>query len=110
MPPRKFLSLTQQFLSKIFGSLVATELSILHFVFFYKNFTKISQHESKLGFFPSRSHIGRDSGCSSKIGIIPTKSEWLDRLNHAGNSDCNIPPYFQKDHVVLNILLKGYLY
>ena len=30
---------------------------------------KISQHESKSGFFPSRSHIGQDSGYSSKDKI-----------------------------------------
>ena len=35
-----------------------TELSILQFVFFYENLTKIS----------------------SKIGIIPTKSGWLDTV------------------------------
>ena len=45
--------------------------SILHFVFFYENLTKISQHESKSGLFPSRSRIGRDSGFSSKIGESP---------------------------------------
>ena len=41
---------------------------------------KISHHESKSGFFLSRSHIGGDSGFSSKIRIIPTKSGWLDSL------------------------------
>ena len=46
----------------------------VHFVFFYENLTKILQHGSKLWFFLPRSHIGRDSGFSSKIGIIPTKS------------------------------------
>ena len=39
----------------------SSELSILHFVSFYENLTKISQHESKSGFFLSRSHVGRDS-------------------------------------------------
>ena len=34
-----------------------------------------------LGFFLSRSHIGRDWGSSSKIWINPTKSEWLDSLH-----------------------------
>ena len=58
-----------------------SQLNILHCVFFYENLTKISQHESKSGFFLSRSHtIVRDSGFSSKIGIIPTKSGWLDSL------------------------------
>ena len=42
-----------QFL-QFFGT---SELIILHFVFFYDNLTKISQHESKSGFFLSRSHI-----------------------------------------------------
>ena len=41
---------------------------------------KISQHESKSGFFLSLSHIGWDSGLSSKIGIIPMKSGWLYSL------------------------------
>ena len=78
-------------MSKIFGNLIATfaflqffrssELSILHFVFFYENLTKISQHELKSGFFLSWSHIGWDSGFSSKIRIIPTKSGWLDSLS-----------------------------
>ena len=45
-------------------------LRILHFVFFYKNLTKILQHESKSGFFLSRSHIGRGSGLTSKIGMV----------------------------------------
>ena len=35
----------------------------------------------KSGFFLSRSHIGRDSGFSSKIGRIPTRSGWLNILN-----------------------------
>ena len=55
-------------------------LRILHFVFSYEKLTKILQHESKSGFFLSRSHIGRDSGLTSKIGMIPTKSGWLDSL------------------------------
>ena len=55
-------------------------LRILHFVFFYENLTKILQHESKSGFFLSRSHIGRDLGLTSKIGMVPTKSGWLDSL------------------------------
>ena len=42
---------------------------------------KISQHESKSGFGLSRSHVGRDSGFSRKIAIIPTKSGWLDSLS-----------------------------
>ena len=42
----------------------------MHFVFFYENLTKISQSESKSVFFLSRSHIGRDSGFSSKIGMV----------------------------------------
>ena len=50
------LNLTQHFLSIIFGNLIATfafiELSILHFVFFYENLKKISEHESKSEFFP----------------------------------------------------------
>ena len=41
---------------------------------------KMSQQESKSGFFLSQSHIDQDSGFSSKIGIIPTKSGWLDNL------------------------------
>ena len=58
-----------------------SELSILHFVFVYENLTKISQHESKSEFFRSRSHIGRGSGFSSKIGMILTKSGVLDNLH-----------------------------
>ena len=43
----------------------------MHFVFFYKNLTKVSQHESKSVFFLlARSHIGRNSGFSSKIGMV----------------------------------------
>ena len=50
---------------------MTSELSITHFVFFYKNLTKVSQHESKSGFFLlARSHIGRNSGFSSKIGMV----------------------------------------
>ena len=41
---------------------------------------KKSKQMSKLGFFLSRSHVGLNSGFSSKIGRIPTKSEWLDSL------------------------------
>ena len=41
---------------------------------------KISQLKSKSGFFLSRSHIGWDSGFSSKIGIILMKLGWLDSL------------------------------
>ena len=52
------------------------------FVSFYQNLTKISQYKSKSRFFLSLSHIGRDSGFSSKIGTIPTKSGWLDRLHY----------------------------
>ena len=48
------------------------------FCFLYENLMKISQHESKSGFFLSRLHIGWDSGFSSKIGIVPMKSGWLD--------------------------------
>ena len=64
---------------KNLGNLIATfafslELSILHSVFFYENLTKISLHESKSGFFQPRSHIGRDSGFSRKMG-------WLDSLS-----------------------------
>ena len=36
----------------------------------------------KIGFLLSRSHIGRDSGFSSKIERIPTRSGWLDILNY----------------------------
>ena len=75
-------------MSKIFDNLITTyvffgtsELSILHFVFCYENLTKISQHESKSGFFLSRSHIGWDSGFSSKIRIILMKLGWLDSLD-----------------------------
>ena len=39
---------------------------------------KISKQMSKSGFFLSRSHVGRDSGFSSKIGRIATRSGWLD--------------------------------
>ena len=97
MPPQAIFKsrgsnvLTQRFLSKTFSNLIATfdiscsffsffgtsELSILHFVF-YENLTKISHHESKSGFFLSRSHIDRDLGFSSKIGIIQMKLGWLD--------------------------------
>ena len=73
------------FISYFLQFLGTSELSILHCVFFYENLTKISQHESKSGFFLSRSHtIGRDSGFSSKIGIIATKSGWLDSLRTGG--------------------------
>ena len=41
---------------------------------------KKSKQMSKLGFFLSRSHVGLNSGSSSKIGKIPTKLEWLDSL------------------------------
>ena len=98
--------LTQQSLSKIFSNLITTfvynpfgikvlgficyflqfleffgksELSILHFIFFYENLMKMSQHNLKSRFFQSQSHIGQDLG-SSKIGIIPTKSGRLDSL------------------------------
>ena len=33
-----------------------------------------------MGIFPIPIAIGRDSGFASKIGIIPTKSGWLDSL------------------------------
>ena len=72
MPPRIFLN--PEALKCHF------DRSTLHFVFFYENLTKISQHELKSGFFLSRSHIGRNSGFSIKIRIIPTKSGWLDSL------------------------------
>ena len=32
--------------------------------------------------FLSRSHIGRDSGFSNKIGRIPTRSGWLSTVYH----------------------------
>ena len=66
-----FINISCSFFFSFSGT---SQLSILHFVFFNKNLTKISQYESKSGFFLSRSHIGRDSGLSSKIGIIATKS------------------------------------
>ena len=56
-----------------FLNFLGHQLCILHFVYFHENLTNIAQHESKSGFFLSRSHIGRDSGFSSKIRIIPTK-------------------------------------
>ena len=31
-------------------------------------------------FFLSQLHVGRDLGFSNKIGVISTKSEWLDSL------------------------------
>ena len=40
---------------------------------------------SKSLFFLSPSHTGHDSGFSSKIGRIPTRSEWLDNLKLALN-------------------------
>ena len=46
---------------------------------YHKNSYKISEM-SKSGFFLSRSHIGRDSGFSSKIGRNSTWSGWLDSL------------------------------
>ena len=41
---------------------------------------KKSKQMSKLGFFLSRSHVGLNSGFSSKTGRMPMKSEWLDSL------------------------------
>ena len=41
---------------------------------------EIWEQMSKLEFFLSWSHIGWDSGFSSKIRRIPTKSGWLDSL------------------------------
>ena len=46
---------------------------------YHKNSYKISEM-SESGFFLSRSHIGRDSGFSSKIGRNSTWSGWLDSL------------------------------
>ena len=40
----------------------------------------MTEQMSKLGFFLFRLLIGRDSGFSSKIGVIPTKSGWSDSL------------------------------
>ena len=40
---------------------------------YYENLTEMTEQMSKSGFFISRPHIGRDSGFSSKIGVIPTK-------------------------------------
>ena len=37
----------------------------------------------KIGIFLSQPKLRRDSGFSSKIGIIPTKSRWLDSLGHS---------------------------
>ena len=42
---------------------------------------KILGQMLKWRFLLSRSHFGRYSGFSSKIGRIPTRSEWLDSLH-----------------------------
>ena len=42
--------------------------------------SKKSKQMSKSGFFLSWSHVGLNSGFSSKTGRIPAKSEWLDSL------------------------------
>ena len=57
---------------------------IHNFVFlyskYYENLTKMTEQMLKSGFFLFRLLIGQDSGFSSKIGVIPTKSGWLDSL------------------------------
>ena len=58
-------------------------VSVKYALFLYKhnkNSCAVSEQVSKLGFFLFRSHIGRDSGFSSKNGKIPTTSGWLDSL------------------------------
>ena len=81
----------------VFFRCSTSELSTLHFVFFYENLTKLSQHESNSGFFLSRSHIGRDSGFSSKIRIIPTKSGRLDNLHKLISGLRQLPSYVRQN-------------
>ena len=55
-------------------------VSVKYALFLYKhhkNSCAVSEQVSKLGFFLFRSHIGRDSGYSSKNGKIPTKNAKL---------------------------------
>ena len=60
------------------------QLSIICCVFLYKchknSLEKSKQMIVKIGIFQSRSYIGQDSGFSSKIRRILTKSGWLDSL------------------------------
>ena len=44
----------------------------------------------KSGFFSSRSHVGLDSGFSSKFKGIPTKSGWLDSTSENVIADLSI--------------------
>ena len=55
-------------------------LGSLHFIFFYENLMKILQHKSKSGFFLSRSHIGQDSGFSSKNQDNPDEIGMVGKL------------------------------
>ena len=56
-------------------------VSVEYTLFLYhKNSCEVSEQVPELGFFLFRSHIGRDSGFSSKNGKISTTSGWLDSL------------------------------
>ena len=72
--------LTQQFLSKIFSNFLffrISENSIFAFSFLLREFDDNITTRVQIEIFLSRSHIGQDSGFSSKIRIIPTKSGWF---------------------------------
>ena len=66
------------------------ELSILHFVFFYENLKKISEHESKSGFFPIP--IAYWSG----FGIFKQNRDNPDEIGMVGQSGHKIFIYTQR--------------
>ena len=77
------LQLFQQPLCNIsLRSKLAIKLRVKYsaFRFLLWKFDKNITTRVEIWIFPIHLHIGRDWGFSSKIGIIPTESRWLDLL------------------------------
>ena len=90
LPPRKFLNIHVEALECHFwcsNTTISVKKSLVNSCSFFRflehqsyvfciSFSfmrigrKVSQHESKSGFFLSRLHIGQDLGFSSKIGMV----------------------------------------